>query len=66
MIVRVQATELIVPGLACFAAGLFIGMTFRAVGSGLELLLTLLAAAACVVTAVFLVRDANSKELPAA
>jgi hypothetical protein len=66
MIVRVHATELIVPGLACFAAGLFVGMAFDAAGSGYELLLTLLAAAAFLVTAVFLVRDANSEASPAA
>jgi hypothetical protein len=65
MLVRMQATELIVPGVACVGAGLFIGTAFHTVGSGYLLLLNLVGAAASLLTAVFLVRAANSKASPA-
>ncbi len=61
MLVRVQTTELLVPGLSCVLAGLFIGIAFDSVGSSYRLLIVLVGAAASLLSAVLFVRDAHSK-----
>jgi hypothetical protein len=65
MLVRIGAADLIGAGLSCVLAGLFIGMAFDDVGSRDSPLLSLVGVAASLLTAVFLVRDAQKVSPPA-